>query len=36
MGPVRSIDVNEARRKIVIIMRRMEYTGEITVPKIQS
>jgi len=33
MGPVRPIDVNEARRKIVIIMRRMEYTGEITVPR---
>jgi flagellar motor switch protein FliG len=33
MGPVRLADVNEARRNIVNIIRRMEDTGEITVPR---
>ena len=29
MGPVRSSEVNEAQRKIVSIIKRMEFTGEI-------
>ena len=33
MGPVRLADVNEARRNIVNIIRRMEDTGVITVTR---
>ena len=33
MGPVRSADVDEARRRIVSIIRHLEDTGEITVQR---
>jgi flagellar motor switch protein FliG len=33
MGPIRSVDVNEARIKIVNIIRHLENTGEITVQR---
>jgi len=33
MGPIRSADVNEARERIVKIIRQLEDTGEITVQR---
>jgi flagellar motor switch protein FliG len=33
MGPVLKKDVNEAQRKIVSIIKRMEFTGEISLKK---
>jgi flagellar motor switch protein FliG len=33
MGPVRLMDVEEAQRRIVEVIRHLEDTGEIIVPK---